>query len=154
MGITMRPLIRPGHHRILRRTRRPSRDRCFVAPSSHGHDLHLLTRNAAEDYTLLFPEPVPALAHFPAPRVPVVPLSKPSLQSARRLANRALFHGRHKIQNVVLRLASETVKDILAEAGPKGIVTLSAVDRTAAFQLIPAPAQARALDNGAAPPPG
>src|SRR5437588_8139307 len=73
MGITMRPLIRPGHHRILRRTRRPSRDRCFVAPSSHGHDLHLLTRNAAEDYTLLFPEPVPALAHFPAPRVPVVP---------------------------------------------------------------------------------
>jgi ethanolamine utilization protein EutP (predicted NTPase) len=37
-------------------------------------------------------------------------------------------------------LASEAVKHILAEAGPKGIVTLSAVDRTAALQLIPVPA--------------
>jgi hypothetical protein len=66
--------------------------------------------------------------------------AKPPLQSTRRFPNGALLHGGNQIQNIAMGLASEAVKHILAEAGPKGIVTLSAVDRTAALQLIPVPA--------------
>ena len=80
--------------------------------------------------------------------------AKPLLQSARRLPYGALLHGGNQIQNIALGLAGEAVKHILAEAGPKGIVTLSPMDRTAALQLILVPTQARHLIMAQHLPPG